>query len=306
MRNSPSSKTCPVCLEVSECKFLRQYHLKDDSYSLFECLKCDVQFWMPFKNPGAEWYEAQEKYRLKEPKLCRGYHKMFLKLYPSFPAGTRVLDIGCGTGELLGELQKRGCDVWGVDSDHRDIELAEKYFGISNLYAVPLESFFQKPDLPLFDLVTFFEVLEHLDNPLKFIQNVKKILRPGGRIIMSVPSRNRMLVNLYDWDFPPYHLSRWNESAIANLFEKINFQIKSINYADENMHFLELFTSLLRKIPPGIRLGKFFGRRPESWIFIRMPATFFYCLGKIFQPITSIRNGVMVVELSPDEQEEHI
>jgi len=290
---------------MSEQIFIQQFRVKDipdSSYSLYECQKCKVQFWSPFRNPGSEWYEAQEHYRLDEPKVYRGYHMTFLDSSPVFPQGTRVLDIGCGTGELLGELHKRNCEVWGVDSDKRDIEVAKQFFGLSNLYAMPLDDFFLKMDLPLFDIITFFEVLEHLDNPLAFIDNVKKLLKPGGRIIMSVPSRDRMLANLYDWDFPPYHLSRWNVTAISNLFAKIGFKINSIKYSDETMHFLELFTGLLRKMPSRFRPGRLLGSRPEGWLFIRLPATVLLLLGIIVRPVTNIRNGVMVIELAHEDE----
>ena len=306
MKICPPPEICPVCLKTSEFNFLRLYAFKDSSFSLYECSGCEAQFWLPFKNPGAEWYEEQENYRLKEPKIYRGYHKMFLKSHPSFAKGTRVLDVGCGTGELLGELHKRGCEVWGVDADKRDIETARKYFGLRNLYAMPLGDFFRKPELPLFDIVTFFEVLEHLDDPLEFIRNVKKILKPGGRIVLSVPSRDRMLVNLYEWDFPPYHLSRWNESAIRKLFERINFKPDYINYADAKMHFLELFYSLLKNRPPRRRLNRLIGTRLECYIFVLLPALILWFAGVVSRPVTKIRNGVIVVELILQERKEEI
>ena len=304
MKNCPPSENCPVCQGTGEVIFLRQYAFKDNHFSLYECPKCEVQFWLPFKNPGAEWYEEQENYRLKEPKIYRGYHKMFLKSHPSFAEGTRILDIGCGTGELLAELHKRGGEVWGVDADKRDIETARKYFGLNNLYAMPHKDFFRKPDLPLFDIVTFFEVLEHLDNPEEFIRDVKKILKPGGKIVMSVPSRDRMLANLYEWDFPPYHLSRWNESAIRKFFERINFRPDSINYADAKMHFLELFSSLLMNMPPGRRLKKYIGARPEYYLMVWLPVLVLWFTGEVARHLTKIRNGVIVVELVKQEQKE--
>ncbi len=190
---------------------------------------------------------------------------------------------------------------------------------------MPFEDFFQKPDLPQFDIVTFFEVIEHLDNPLDFIQNVKKVLKPDGRIVLSTPSRERMLVNLYEWDFPPYHLSRWNETAISRLFEKIDFEISLLNYADEYEHFLELFSMFSRKFSLGLTgkivkksknydnattskrdgdehaiikriLTKFIhlGLKLKHFTLVTIPAIVLWDIGKIGK----IKNGVMVVELT--------
>ncbi len=285
-------KICPVCLEPSQTKFVRNYRSQDGVFSLYECLSCLIQFWEPFVNPGAVWYEAQEIYRLKKPKLYRGYHKSFLRSFPSFLAGTKLLDIGCGTGEFLNEVNQKGVQCWGVDSDTIDIQTAQEYFGLLNLYTMPFDDFFNIDALPQFDFITFFEVLEHLDNPLKFITNVKKILKPSGRIVLSVPFRGRMFVDAYEWDFPPYHLSRWNESAIARLFRKIDFKICSINYADEYIHFHELIFGLRQRIGKRIKpkkAGELFG----NFFPVKLPALILWAGAKIMRK----KNGVMVITL---------
>lgn len=319
--NSPP-KECPGCLRESKFRFIRNYNSDQGAFSLYECLKCNMEFWMPFKNPGKEWYEAQEKYRLYPPKLYRGYHKKFLSLHPSLPAGTKVLDFGCGAGEFIAELQKRGCETWGVDSDSVDIDIAKRYYGLKNVYAMSFNDFLMKDDLPSFDIITFFEVIEHLDNPLEFIRKVRNFLKPGGSIFMSTPSRERMLADFYQWDFPPYHLSRWNKMAICKLFRRIDFEIVFLGYSDEYIHFLDLtgifsgkfsFASLRKreKNVPCISTD-FSGRNQKLDIrksiikecisLLRtvkhitlnvLPAGILCFLGKI----GGFKNGVMVVEL---------
>jgi len=290
-------KICPVCLELSECKFVTDYQSKDGNFSLYECLKCNVQFWLPFKNPGQQWYEAQEKYRPKKPQIYRGYHKKFLELYSVFSPSIKVLEVGCGTGELLYEVEKRGGEIWGVDLDKIDIEVAGQYFKLKNIYAMSFEDFFLQPHLPRFDLVVFFETIEHLDNPLKFIRSVKNVLKPNGRIILSTPSRQRMWVNLYEWDFPPYHLTRWDVISVSKLFRKINFEIASIYYTDQYIHFQELCRMFTEKIIRRVRLFGFIYKLVPylfiDYLFTKFPAAVFFLVGKIFRK----KNGVMVIKL---------
>lgn len=320
-------KNCPVCSGQGFLKFIQSYKCIYGNFSLYECSECNVQFWTPFKNPGKEWYEMQERYRLNPPKLYRGYHKKFLSLHPYFSKGTRILDLGCGTGEFIAELQKRGCEVWGVDSDIIDIDIAKQYYGLRNVYAMPFDTFFLKNDLPLFDIITFFEVIEHLDNPLIFIQNVKRLLKPDGSIFLSTPSRERMFPNLYPWDFPPYHLSRWNKKAISKLFNKIGFKIVFIDYVDEFLHFLDLTgifsaklsLTALRKKVKGTQKFTFsinckerkkknvirvilneciFLLRKFKWIILNvLPSYILWSIGKIGR----FKNGVMVIELKKSD-----
>ena len=320
---------CPICKEKEQFQFKEDYSENKIFFSLYECLKCDVQFWVPFKNPGPEWYKFRKKDKKEKPILYRGYHKKFLKLYSAFLPGAKVLDIGCGRGELLNELQKLGCDCWGVDFDESVIKVAKNYFGLKNVFVADLNSFFDVnvAEFPKFDIITFFEVLEHLDNPLYFIEGVIRMLKPNGKLVMSVPSRERLFADNYYWDFPPSHLSRWNKEAVSNFFKKIGFKIMAVYYTDQFFHLRELFfqktqLGLMKKMK--IKTddllsnlenkkeshGNIIHTRSKSKSFIvkflikfkkiilsDMPVVFIL----LYSKLVGIKNGVMVIELKRDE-----
>jgi SAM-dependent methyltransferase len=305
-------KICPVCQEGKYFKVIQDYRNQYGTFSLFECTLCETQFWMPFKNPGTEWYEKSNKYKIIsdaiKPKIYKDYHKKFFKIYKNFSKNTKILDLGCGTGEFIAELQKRGCEVWGVDFDKDAIEVAKKYFKLKNVYNESFEDFFQRPDIFPFDIITFFEVVEHLDNPLKFIQNVKEILKSDGKIILTTPCRERFLVNLASWDFPPHHLTRWNKKALSNLFRKINFSISQVNYIGELKLLMAAFNEkfrgrLVNKVAQfSENRGKikifakliYFGALLKEYTLGFIPAIFLYILAKMIR-----RNqGTMLIELT--------
>jgi len=309
---------CPVCQRDGKFKFIQDYESGNkQKFSLFECPLCDVQFWVPFKSPGLLHYEREYRVRdFMKPHLIYEYHKRALRSYRNFSKGVRVLDIGCGTGDFIAELQNKGCEVWGVDLDKNVIKFIKKYFEIENVYAMSFDEFLKIPNLPRFDIICFFEVIEHVDNLIDFVQNVSKLLKDNGTIILGTPSRERVLVNLMESDFPPHHLTRWNQKAISELFKRINFSIVEVQYVDQlkfliesmNVRFrlnLVLKTAKIFKSPKiddkekvlvgGTILTRIIhlGAYLKDYLLCGVPAVILFLIGKLINR----KNGDMLVWL---------
>ncbi len=302
-------KICLICKQGKEFEFIRDFEKKGDQFSLYQCSECQVQFWLPLKIPGLSWHE-KKAFRIKnaiKPEIYTGYHKKFLKTHKSFPRNTRVLDLGCAAGEFIFELQKRGCEVWGTDFDKENIRVAKEHFGLKNVFALSFEEFFQKKDLPKFDVISFLSVIGYLDNPLEFIQNVKNLLKPNGTLVLNAPSRERMLINLNHWDFPPHYFTRWNKRAISNIFQKKGFGISRIDYVEQFKTLLEAINSKFRTGLANKSLT-FSKNKQKSLIFLNIvyflgcfknyiigliPAAILWVIGKI----SKRNNGTMLIEL---------
>ena len=303
-------KICPICKQGKKFIFIKDFEKKGDKFSLFQCLKCQVQFWLPLKIPELSWYE-EKAFRIKnnvKPGIYTGYHKKFLKTHKSFPKGTRVLDLGCAAGEFIAELEKRGCEVWGVDFDKENIRIAKEHFGLKNVFALSFDDFFKETNLPKFDIISCLAVIGYLDDPLKFIQNIKNLLKPNGMIVLNAPSRERMLANLNHWDFPPHYFTRWNEQAISNIFQKKGFSISRIDYVEQFKTFSEAITSKFRTGLAGKSLAALKTTKEYStflravyflgilkfFIIGTIPALFLWIIGKICRR----NNGTMLIELT--------
>jgi 2-polyprenyl-3-methyl-5-hydroxy-6-metoxy-1,4-benzoquinol methylase len=255
---------CPVCREtIQEGNYLEKYlsDLNNQEYKLYHCKNCDLQFWWPLKI-DLEIYEGEKEkgYVLHHHGLAelQYWHYYFFKKFPLNHG--KLLDIGCGSGSFLKEVEKLGFDVWGIDFDKKSIEIAKKT-GLKNVYPLSLKEFYEfaKEKNLKFDVITFFEVLEHQDNPAEFIKIARGLLSEEGYIAGSVPNRDSSFINLYrgkydKTDLPPHHFLRFSKKAVINLFEKENFEIKI--WENKNLSYLAtlLEVSLIGKFTAKLKL----------------------------------------------------
>jgi len=246
---------CPVCSnKIEENKFLKTYvaPFNKQEYKLFHCLRCDIQFWHPLKIVP-EFYENEGdiayKFFHEGIENLRGSHKIFIDRFRRKPKG-KLLDIGCGHGVFLKEAQKIGFEVYGIDFDSKSIKVVKEKFGLKNTFTKSLKDFYlyAKEHNLKFDVITFFEVLEHQDNPTEFIFYVKEILNSNGYIAGSLPNRNGTFAYFYRGkfdtnDLPPHHFLWFSEKALKNFFDINGFKLNFLNdkIMEELIIQLEMF-----------------------------------------------------------------
>jgi SAM-dependent methyltransferase len=100
------------------------------------------------------------------------------------PRNVRVLDIGCGFGETLGYYLARGCEAYGVEVDENIRPVAAR-FGY-DVHVGLFDPTLYKP--ASFDFVTMGQVIEHVTDPMQTLHGVARVLKPGGRAILSTPN----------------------------------------------------------------------------------------------------------------------
>lgn len=289
MDNELKVQECPVCLNGKKFSFVSRYK---ENNSLYECAECKTQFWVPFIGATPEWYMAEENYRLEKPKVYRGYHKYFIKKYFENIKNKVVLDLGCGTGEFLDVIASEVKEYCGVDVDKVDIERARQLFGLDNLHASSFFDFFLGQQNDFYDFITAFEVVEHIDKPLLFFENISRMIKPNGRIVISMPYRDRMWADMYDWDYPPFHLSRWNEESVNYIASKAGLEVESVVFTDIYIHFYELVLCLFDKLKDK-GFEKYIKKIFRRHTFVAPLAAILFLYSKILGK----RNGVMITEL---------
>jgi SAM-dependent methyltransferase len=104
------------------------------------------------------------------------------------PTGAKVLDLGCGTGELLASLRNRKWELTGVDISASGIANARRaYPEITFIEMDATGDLSSHLAMGTYDLVVSTETLEHVVLPRLFLKNAYDALAPGGRLVMSVP-----------------------------------------------------------------------------------------------------------------------
>jgi SAM-dependent methyltransferase len=134
--------------------------------------------------------------------------------------GLRVLDLGCRAGALT-QHYATGNDVVGVDVDRDALARAEERLGISTAW-VDVEARLPFADAA-FDVVVAGELFEHLADPAAVVADVRRVLRPGGRLVGSVPNAFRLKARLRflagrDPDPDPTHLQMFSPGSLRALF----------------------------------------------------------------------------------------
>lgn len=146
--------------------------------------------------------------------------------------GELVLDIGCGSGAYLQQMQKRGWDVYGIEPSEAAATAAAAALGIRSdrIFVGPAE----QADWPAnsFHLVTLSHVLEHLPDPQQTLIDIHRWLRPGGRVRIWVPNvesaESRVFGKLWFGLDVPRHLVHYSPTTVRRLLEGSGFEVERI------------------------------------------------------------------------------
>ena len=131
----------------------------------------------------------------------------------------KVIEIGAGTGGITRYLLENGYRDLSVGEVHLSgLEYAKSY-GIKNRYQFDLT---KTPFMEHFDAVGMFDVLEHIDDDELAVKNIYKMLKPGGKAIVTVPAHKWLWSKQ---DAVAYHRKRYEVDQLKDMFERNSFKI---------------------------------------------------------------------------------
>jgi SAM-dependent methyltransferase len=206
-------------------------------FAWYRCPDCGLLFLNPRPTPQSIAFYYPDKYAAYRPaiddeswvimrwKRRRNLRKQIEAVSRRLVPG-RLLDVGCATGNYLAEMRKLGWQVAGVELNQAAANYARDRFGMDILSGDLLES--NWPD-NYFDAVTLWDVLEHTHYPLASLQEINRILKPGGLLIFSLPEVNshdaRRFGPAWIGYDTPRHLYLFPGESLALLFAHSGFHL---------------------------------------------------------------------------------
>jgi 2-polyprenyl-3-methyl-5-hydroxy-6-metoxy-1,4-benzoquinol methylase len=209
-----------------------------------------------FSERAREWatsYSDPEPRSLNVKNLMARQRFVLQMVEAGLPRGSKILDVGCGPGEIAAKLMQRGYDVWGVDIAEPMIRYARERCGVNQFQVGDIEQIPFRDGT--FDGVVCVGVLEYLDGDSGALREIERVLKPGGRAVLSMP--NAVCV----W----YHLDRAVVAAEA-LYGFAKDRLRGKPVPTRPARTGVALRTYRRRRGRWLRLLRSMGLEPEEWL----------------------------------------
>lgn len=248
-------KNCPVCNGTEFKLFLEaiDYTVSRKKFKIVSCNNCGFHFTNPIPpmNEIGEYYKSESYISHSSTnkgivnKLYQAVRKRTLKqkvkLVKSLGKGDSILDIGAGTGHFLNECKKSGMEVIGLEPDEDARAFAKGNFEVT---LKPIEELYQLEDNSK-DVISMWHVLEHVYELRKDLEQINRVIKSEGRLVVAVPNMNSFDAKHYKefwaaYDLP-IHLYHFTPKDIERLFALYEMEVERIS----PMKFDSYYVSML-------------------------------------------------------------
>ena len=205
----------------------------------------------------------------------------------------KILDIGCGGGLFLSLLKRRGAQVIGIELSDSRAQYAKTKHGL-NIDKHPIESdFWWNGYAQYFDVVTLWDVIEHVNYPYQTLQSAVKVLKPGGLLLIDTPCRDSfyhqfgaLTYRLTRGKYPTFlnamysshlfgHKQIFSTNEMRNLFDLIGLEVMELHKFHELSFPYDFYLKKLLK--------------SKTLVSLLLPAV------QIFFTIFKIQNKMLVI-----------
>ena len=224
---------CPVCNSTSFSPFLScvDHTVSRETFNVVQCSLCGFKFTnpRPEEDKLGPYYNSDEYVSHSNTKkgfinatyqYVRKYTLLKkLQLISKYYRTGKILDIGCGTGEFLNICKRAKWETLGIEPDPGARSKAVANYGLN----VKPESEIQGLQDESFDIISMWHVLEHVPRLNERVEDLKRLIKPGGVIIVAVPNCNSFDAKIYKENWAAYdvprHLYHFTPKDIEPLFK---------------------------------------------------------------------------------------
>lgn len=276
---------CPICNSEKHTSFLKclDHTVSRETFQVVSCDACQFKFTNPIPDLDklGQYYKSEEYISHSNSKkgFINGCYQAVrrytlikkLRLISKFYRTGNLLDIGCGTGEFLDTCKQANWNVIGIEPDENARRMAQKNFSLD----VRPEEELANLKNESFDIIAMWHVLEHVPNLKGRVQELKRLLKPKGVIIIAVPNCNSLDAKWYKEYWAAYdvprHLYHFTPDDIEKLFKQFDLKVFNIlpmifdsfyvsmlseKYKNEKVSLIRSMWNGLRSNLNGMKTGK--------------------------------------------------
>ena len=234
-QSQPAGRGCQLCGATSARELYTatdRLRNSDQQFIIAACFECGVlrtlpemseselerfypkDYWGEGEEPSLQWIARSQSEKTRFLKRCN-------------LAGGRILDVGCGSGLFLRALDESVWDRFGVETGHTASVVASRALGKDKVFEGTLmEASYQDA---FFDVVAFWSALEHTNEPRENLLEAKRILKPGGTLIVQVPNSASYQARYFKGDWfaldAPRHRYHFSTETLGRLLGETGFEI---------------------------------------------------------------------------------
>ena len=237
---------CEVCGNKDVDKFSLKYTRAD--FQVTDCDVCGFSFIPQFYRKQIPYENYRDDEVLKSVRAGNNYikfrrHKLRIKLIKKFQKTGKLYDVGVGWGHFLHTAQVLGFEASGVE-----ISELMHHYATTDLKLNVVHDDFYNLELPEnnWDVVTMWDVLEHISEPQKAVKKINKMLKKDGFFVLQVPQIDSKVAKKQkqNWSMMSIeHINYFSKKTIKTLLEDNGFEIVKIKSSYELKLFLK-FTVL--------------------------------------------------------------
>lgn len=238
-KQSKMLRCCNLCdQQLSRVLFVK------NGFNIVQCLSCGLVYVgnPPSKAELEKLYSFDSNYHVNlqgDGSECKEHvnlARQHYELVTKYKTQGRILDIGCSAGFFLKVANENKWETYGLEISKDTAELARKRYGLE----VSVGSLYEHSFMPnFFDVVTMWDVIEHVRNPIKTMSVINRILKNDGIIALSTPNIDGLfpklsykisnVINYWPHPEPPFHLFQFSKKTIHKLLELTGFNLLKIH-----------------------------------------------------------------------------
>lgn len=207
---------------------IRRFFVNTPSVQIMQCQETGYRFYAPFSLAGdGEFYaDLQQKYKT----YYREWKWEYQFAANALNKNMNLLEIGCGRGTFMQHIKDKVASCVGLELNLKAIEMATAA-GLDVRNELIEDHAAANPEK--YDVICFFQVLEHINEVKSFLDAALKALKVGGILIIGVPNSDPYLLKydkFHTLNLPPHHAGLWNKASFQALENHFPMKLQKVGY----------------------------------------------------------------------------